>query len=71
MADDKPLSDNEAHDALTEARRALGEAPGETVRADTALKAARQALSGLALALLWASETGSDEVPGVKDRDVS
>lgn len=61
----KPLSDNQAHDLLTEARRALGDAPGDTVRADTALKAARQALSGLALALLYASEAGSDEVPGV------
>ena len=63
----KPLSDNQAHDLLTEARRALGDAPGDTVRADTALKAARQALSGLALALLYASETGSDQVPGVRD----
>lgn len=67
----KPLSDNQAHDLLTDARRALGDDPGETVRADTALKAARQALSGLALALLYASETGSDQVPGVKDPDGS
>lgn len=69
----KPISDNQAHDLLTEARRALGDAPGETTRADTALKAARQALSGLALALLYASETGSDSVPGVlpTDRDGS
>ena len=65
----KPLSDNQAHDALLAARAALGEAPGETVRADTALKAARQALSGLALALLYASEVGSDDVPGVKPTD--
>lgn len=64
----KPLSDNQAHDLLTEARRILGNAPGETTRADTALKAARQALSGLAIALLYASETGSDQVPGVKDQ---
>jgi hypothetical protein len=67
MADRTPLSDNRAHDLLIEARRALGDAPGETVRADTALRAAREALSGLALALLFASETGSDNVPGVKD----
>lgn len=60
------LSDNAAHDRLIEARRALGDAPGETVRADTALKAARKALDGLALALLVASESGSDEVPGVR-----
>lgn len=62
----KPLSDNQAHDVLTEARRALGNSPGATVRADTALKAARQALSGLALALLVASENETDRVDGVK-----
>lgn len=66
----KLLSDNQAHDALVAARRALGDAPGETKRADTALKAARHALNGLALALLVASEAGTDEVPGViKDPD--
>lgn len=64
-----PLSDNEAHDLLFEARRVLGEVDGETVRADTALKAARRALSGLALALLVASEEGSDTVPGVRTPD--
>jgi hypothetical protein len=63
------LSDNQAHDRLVEARRALGDDAGLTKRADTALKAARQALTGLATALLIASETDSDEVPGVKDRD--
>lgn len=63
------LSDNHAHDLLTEARRVLGNAEGETTRADTALEAARRALSGLALALLVASEKGSHTLPGVKDRD--
>lgn len=66
----KPLSDNQAHDLLTEARRALGNAPGGSVRADTALKAARQALSGLALALLVASEKGEDQVEGIRGLDV-
>lgn len=64
-----PLSDNQAHDLLFEARRILGEAPGDTVRADTALQAARKVLSGLSLALLVAAENGADDVPGVNDRD--
>lgn len=67
----KPLSDNQAHDALVEARRALGDAPGQTVRANTALEAARKTLAGLALALLVASESGADEIAGVKDPDAS
>lgn len=67
--DDDPISDNQAHDRLTEARRALGDAPGRTKRATSALKAARDALSGLALALLVASEKDDDAVPGIKDRD--
>lgn len=67
----KPLSDNRAHDLLTEARRILGDAPGETTRADTALQAARRTLTGLAFALLVASEKGSDEVSGVTDQDGS
>lgn len=69
MPTDKPLSDNQAHDALTEARRALGEAPGETVRANTALEAARRVLNGLAFSLLYASEMNSDKIAGVKDPD--
>lgn len=61
----KPLSDNQAHDLLHAAREALGDAPGETTRADTALKAARQTLAGLALALLLAGEQESDRLVGV------
>lgn len=60
---DDPLSDEQAHDRLTEARKALGEAPGRSTRARTALSAARQALSGLALALLYAAEKD------ISDRD--
>jgi hypothetical protein len=61
MADEKPLSDIEAHDRLLEAREALGEAPGATVHAATALSAARIALSRLAGGLLLASERGTTD----------
>lgn len=60
------LSDNQAHDLLIAAREALGDQRGETVRADTALAAARRALDMLALGLLVASERGLDDVPGVR-----
>lgn len=60
-----PLSDNEAHDRLIEARRALGDAPADTIRAETALATARKALDMLALGLLVAAERHSDDVPGV------
>jgi hypothetical protein len=62
----QPLSDNEAHDRLTAALEALGDAPGATRRADTALSAARKALRMLGFGLLYASEKGIDDVPGVK-----
>ena len=39
MADNRPLSDNEADDRLKAALNALGEAPGVTVAGDTALAA--------------------------------
>lgn len=68
MSKDEPLSDNQAHDALTEARRALGEAPGATIRANTALEAARRVLSGLSISLLIASEEESDDIAGIRDR---
>ena len=54
MADNRPLSDNEADDRLKAALNALGEAPGVTVAADTALAAARKALSLLSLGLIAA-----------------
>jgi len=37
MTDNRPLSENEADDRLKAALSALGEAPGLTVAADTAL----------------------------------
>jgi hypothetical protein len=55
IADNRPLSDNEADDRLKAALNALGEAPGVTVAADTALAAARKALSLLSLGLIAAS----------------
>jgi hypothetical protein len=55
MADDKPLSDNQADDRLKTALAALGQAPGATVRADTALTAARKALALLSMGLITAS----------------
>ena len=52
--DNRPLSDNEVDDRLKAALNALGEAPGVTVAADTALAAARKALSLLSLGLIAA-----------------
>jgi hypothetical protein len=54
MADNRPLSDNEVDDRLKAALNALGEAPGVTVAADTALTAARKALSLISLGLIAA-----------------
>ena len=54
MADHRPLSENEADDRLKAALNALGEAPGVTVAADTALTAARRALSLISLGLIAA-----------------
>jgi len=54
MADNRPLSENEADDRLKAALNALGEAPGITVAADTALTAARRALSLISLGLIAA-----------------
>ena len=52
IVDNRPLSDNEVEDRLKAALNALGEAPG--VAADTALAAARKALSLLSLGLIAA-----------------
>jgi hypothetical protein len=55
MVDDEPLSDNAAHDRLYKALEALGEAPGATVHADTALQATRRFLQLITVSLLRAS----------------
>lgn len=65
----KPLTDIEVHERLTAARELMGDAAGETVRGQTALKAARQVLSGLGLALLLAGEQQSDKLDGVRGQD--
>jgi hypothetical protein len=55
MADNRPLSENEADDWLKAALNVLGEAPGITVAADTAsLAAARRALWLISLGLIAA-----------------
>ncbi|WP_156041730.1 hypothetical protein [Bradyrhizobium sp. URHD0069] len=48
------MSDNEADDRLKAARAVLGEASGKTVQADTALSAARNALTLISLGLIKA-----------------
>lgn len=65
----KPLSDIDIHERLTAARKIIGDGEAETVRGDTALKAARQVLSGLGLALLLAGEQESDRLAGVRGPD--
>lgn len=54
MDDEKPLSETEADDRLKAAHAALGDAPGATVAADTALTAARKALTLISLGLIAA-----------------
>lgn len=54
------LTDNQAHDLLTNARMMLAAATGETVRSETALRAAEKSLMLLSLGLLMAAEEGSD-----------
>jgi hypothetical protein len=61
MPDRKPLSDNQADDRLKAALAILGEAPGATVWANTALKAARQALRLLSMGLIMAGERAEQD----------
>lgn len=61
----KPLTDDEALERLRRASVALGDGDCETPRADTALEAARRAITILILGLEVAIEEGADEVPGV------
>ena len=60
-----PLGDTQAHDRLCAAREALGEEPGATVRANTALEAARRALTLLQIGLVLAMERNEDRIQGV------
>jgi hypothetical protein len=63
MSENSPLSDNEADDRLKAALDALGEAPGVTAAANTALAAARKALSLLSLGLIAAGVKRELEAP--------
>lgn len=63
------LNDNEAHDALIQARELLVRKSGITKRAETALRAADTALGALAFGLLSASERGSDGNDAIIDRE--
>ncbi len=58
---DGKLTDNQADDALKAALAALGEAPGATVRADTALQAARKMLALLSWGLICAGVKAEEE----------
>jgi hypothetical protein len=63
------LSDNDISDRLYAAIEALGlEEDAETVRGDTTLKAARQALNLLHLGLLAAGNAHEDENPVIRPR---
>ena len=60
MTKQPPLTDNEAHDLLLKAVELFTDKTGQTVHAETVLRAAQRALFLYALALLKASE---DENP--------
>lgn len=67
MADDKPLNDNQVHDRLHAAMEALGNAEGETVHGDAALKTARRSLMLLQLAVVTGQAKGEAGNDNVKD----
>jgi hypothetical protein len=67
MGNDRLLTNNKVHDTFVAAHEVLGDAAGETVRRQTALKAARRALNLLQIDLA-AMEKGSDHVEGVIDQ---
>src|SRR5262245_45758250 len=71
MTDSKPLTDNQADDRLKAALAILGQAPGVTVAADTALNAARRALALLSLGLISAgvSREAADDPPPYSARN--
>lgn len=56
MADDKPISDVEAHERLLAARKLIGPARGETKHGDHALEAGRMVLSAAMWMLIRAME---------------
>ncbi len=62
---DRKLSDEEAMNRLGRASDALGVEPGASVRAATALTAARAALVMLMVSLEIATDEDSDEIKAV------
>jgi hypothetical protein len=61
MSEKPPLSDTQAHDLILNALNQFLGRTGETVRAETALRASEKALLLLSLGLLAASETETDD----------
>ena len=59
----KPLTDEQVHDRLVAAREALGDTEPASVRAQAIMAAAKRTLVTLQLALVWAAEHDTDEVP--------
>lgn len=68
MSEKPPLTDNQAHSVLTEARMMIAQAKGQTARAETALRAADKALLLLSIGLLMAAEEGSDGNKAIIDQ---
>ena len=61
----KPVDDDTAYNLLHSALLALGTAPGETTRGNTALEAARTMLRLLQLGLVKVMEDNADHVEGL------
>ena len=61
------LTNDEVYQRLHEAGLALGNAEGETVLGDTALRTARQAIVMLQMGMVKAEEAGRDTNPAIKD----
>lgn len=59
------LTDNEVHERIYKALIAVGTDDAETVRGETALEAARRALTNLMFGLVKSMDEGADTVEGV------
>jgi len=59
------LTDNEVHERIYKALIAVGTDDAETVRGETALEAARRALTILMFGLVKSMDDGTDTVEGV------
>ncbi len=65
MSNPGVLTDEQVHDRLVAAREALGDAEAASARAQTVMETAKRTLVTLQLALLWAAEHDTNEVPGL------